>query len=233
MLRTIASMPVIAAATLLSGLVCIAVGLVDRSGLRAHDVAAWWGAFLLRCLGVRVEVKGASELPQGPAVYAANHASVLDIPILFAHMPVDFRIIHKRSLFLIPVIGLYLKVCGHVAIDRARAFQARKSLDKAIRRMRGGLSVLVFPEGTRSTTDEVLPFKRGTFVLAIDAGVPVVPVSLCGVKAVIPRGILSLRPGLVRVVVHPPVPTAGRTAADAAHLAAEVRAVVKEACAAA
>jgi 1-acyl-sn-glycerol-3-phosphate acyltransferase len=233
MLRTIASMPVIAAATLLSGLVCIGVGLVDRSGFRAHEVASWWGAFLLWCLGVRVEMSAAAGLPQGPAVYAANHASVLDIPILFAHMPVDFRIIHKRSLFLIPVIGLYLKVCGHVAIDRTRAFKARKSLDKAIRRMRGGLSVLVFPEGTRSATSEILPFKRGTFVLAIDAGVPVVPISLCGVKAVIPRGILSLRPGLVKVVVHPPIPTAGHTPGDAARLADEVRGVVALGCPAA
>ena len=131
------------------------------------------------------------------------------------------------------MVGLYLKVCGHVAIDRTRAFKARKSLDKAIRRMRGGLNVLVFPEGTRSLTGEVLPFKRGSFVLAMDAGVPVVPVSLCGVKAVIPRGILSLRPGLVRVVVHPPVPTTGRTAGDAAILAEEVRAVVASGCAAA
>jgi 1-acyl-sn-glycerol-3-phosphate acyltransferase len=226
-------MPVIAAATLLSGLVCILVGLVDRSGFRAHEVASWWAAFLLWCLGVRVELSAAAGLPPGPAVYAANHASALDIPILFAHMPVDFRIIHKRSLFFIPVIGLYLKVCGHVAIDRTRAFKARKSLDKAIRRMRGGLNVLVFPEGTRSATTDVLPFKRGTFVLAIDAGVPVVPVSLCGVKEVIPRGILSLRPGLVRVVVHPPVLTAGRTPAEAGGLADEVRAVVAQACAAA
>jgi 1-acyl-sn-glycerol-3-phosphate acyltransferase len=233
MLRTLVSLPVIAAATLLSGLVCIVVGLVDRSGLKAHEVSGRWGAFLLWCLGVRVELIAANERPPGPAVYAANHASVLDIPILFAHMPVDFRIIHKRSLFLIPVIGLYLKVCGHVAIDRRRAFKARKSLDKAIRRISGGLNVLVFPEGTRSSTSEVQPFKRGSFVLAIDAGVPVVPVSLCGVKAVIPRGILSLRPGLVRVVVHSPVPTTGRTGGDAGRLAEEVRAVVTAACAAA
>ena len=233
MIRVLAWMPVVAATTLIAGLAGIVAGLLDRTGRKARDVSGWWGAVLLWCFGVRVELSGASHIPPGPAVYAANHASVLDIPLLFAHLPVDFRIIHKRSIFLIPVVGLYLKVGGHVAIDRTRAFRARKSLDKAIHRMRGGLSVLVFPEGTRSVTGEVQPFKRGTFVLAIDAGVPVVPVSLCGVKAVIPQGILSLRRGLVRIVLHPPVATAGRPADDAARLAEEVRVIVAAGCAAA
>ena len=233
MLRVLAWMPVIAVSTLLSGLIATLAGLLDRTGRKAHDVSGLWGHVMLWCFGVRVELTGAHHLPDGPAVYAANHASVLDIPLLFAHLPIDFRIIHKRSLFLIPIVGLYLKVGGHVAIDRSRAFRARKSLDKAIRRVHGGLSVLVFPEGTRSATGEVLPFKRGSFVLAIDAGVPVVPISLCGVKAVIPRGILSLRPGLVRIVLHPPVPTAGKRGEDAARLADEVRGIVAAGCAAA
>ncbi len=233
MLRTVAWVPVVVAATLFLGLAGIAAGLLDRSGRTARSVAGLWGRFLLWVLGVKVHVDGAGNIPPGPAVFAANHASALDIPILFAHLPADFRIIHKRSLFLIPVVGLFLKVGGHVAIDRSHPFRARKSLDKAIRRMRGGLSVAVFPEGTRSLTDEVLPFRRGVFVLAIDAGVPVVPLSIAGVKALAPKGMLTMHGGGVRLVVHPAIPTAGHRATEAALLAEKARMIVAAGCAAA
>jgi 1-acyl-sn-glycerol-3-phosphate acyltransferase len=233
MLRTVAWMPILLAATAFFGLLGTGAGLLDRSGRKARDVSGWWGRFVLWALGVEVEVAGTANVPVGPAVYAANHGSTLDIPILFAHLPADFRIIHKRSILLVPFVGMFLKVGGHVAIDRKDAFAARRSLDKAIRRIRGGLSVVVFPEGTRSGTGEVLPFKRGSFVLAIDAGVPVVPVSLAGVKALAPRGVLTMRSGRVRLVVHPAIPTAGRAGGDAGRLAEEVKAIVENGCAAA
>jgi 1-acyl-sn-glycerol-3-phosphate acyltransferase len=136
---------------------------------------------------------------------------------------VDFRIIHKRSLYLIPILGWALYLGGHIGIDRANAFRARRSLGAAAERIRGGTSVAVFPEGTRSPDARVRPFKRGSFVLAAEAGVPVVPVSLLGVKAVVPQGIRTLRPGTVHLRVHPAIPQAGR---DAEALAEEVRRIV-------
>jgi 1-acyl-sn-glycerol-3-phosphate acyltransferase len=230
-LRVLLSVPVALACTMAFGLPSIAVGLVDHSGRFARRAAGAWGRLLLVTWGVRVLVAGRENVPAGPAVYAANHGSALDIPILFGHLPVDFRIIHKRSLYSIPVVGAYLYLGGHIGIDRGRGFRARRSLERAAARIRGGTSVAVFPEGTRSRDATVRAFKRGTFVLALSAGVPVVPVSLAGVKRLAARGLLRLKPGTVRLTIHPPVSTAGRDARDAAALADEVHRVVADGCA--
>jgi 1-acyl-sn-glycerol-3-phosphate acyltransferase len=138
--------------------------------------------------------------------------------------------VYKSSLSLLPLLGWAIWLGGHVPIDRRNAFRARRSLDRAARRIREGTSVVVFPEGTRSPDGAVRRFKRGSFGLAIAAGVPVVPVSLVGVKNVVPRGLASVRPGRVRVVVHPPVPVAGRQPAEAEALAEEVRRIVAAGC---
>lgn len=215
------------------GLAALPAGALDRSGRLAHAVARTWSRAVLRALGVRLALRGASNCPAGPAVYAANHASVLDIPVLFAALPVSFRIIHKRSLYLLPIVGAYLWLAGHVGIDRGKAFRAHRSLARAAERIRAGTSVAVFPEGTRSPDAAVRPFKRGSFLLAIEAGVPVVPVTLSGVRRVIPRGWLTLRPGCVGVTLHPPLPTAGRGPEQAEALARECREVVARGCEAA
>lgn len=204
-------------------------GLFDRSGHLPWRLARQWGRLVLRTWGVRVEVRGAGNVPSGPAVYAANHGSALDIPLLFGHLPAEFRVIHKRSLYWAPVIGQYLFLGGHVGVHRRRPFEARRSLDRAAERIRGGTSVAVFPEGTRSDDARVGHFKRGSFVLAIQAGVPVVPVSLSGVKTIAPRGMLLLRPGTVTLTVHAPHDTQGLGGGDAQALAERVRGVVASA----
>ena len=231
MVRILLAIPLIALDTLVFGSVALLAGLVDRTGRPCRRIARAWARVLLLVLGVRVEVSGRENVPAGPAVYAANHGSALDIPILFGHLPVDFRIIHKRSLYLVPVLGWSLYLAGHVAIDRGNAFRARRSLDAAAVRIRGGTSVVTFPEGTRSPDAEVWPFKRGSFLMALQAQVPVVPLSLAGVKRVAPRGIFTLRPGTVRLKIHPPIATAGLHAEAAESLAAEVRRVVAAGCA--
>lgn len=205
---------------------CVLAARADRSGRRAHAVIRAWAQALLRAEGVTVRVEGAPQLSDAPAVYAANHASAADIPIVFGALPFDFRIIYKRSLSFVPLVGWGLVAAGHVAIDRSNPFRARRSLERAAERIRRGQSVLVFPEGTRSPDGCVRHFKRGSFVLAMQAGVPVVPVSLVGVKRLAPRGLASLRAGEVTLKIHPPVPTAGRRVEDAAALAEEVRAIV-------
>jgi 1-acyl-sn-glycerol-3-phosphate acyltransferase len=225
-LRVLLAVPLIAADTLVCGAATLAAGPLDRSGEACRAIARAWARVLLLGLGVRVAVEGGENVPAGPAVYAANHGSALDIPILFGYLPANFRFIHKRSLYLVPVLGWSLWAAGHVGIDRGNPFRARKSLHAAAQRIQGGTSVAVFPEGTRSPDAEVRPFKRGSFVLALEAGVPVVPVSLLGVKRVVPRGIATLKPGTVRLVIHPAVPVAGRSADAAASLAEEVRRVV-------
>lgn len=208
---------------------CLAA-LADRSGRTTRELGGAWSRLLLRLLGVEVRVSGRENVPPGPAVYAANHASTLDIFVVFGHLPVDFRIIYKRSLSLIPLVGWAIRLGGHIPIDRSSPVRARRSIAAAARRIRGGTSVVVFPEGTRSRDGAVHRFKRGSFGLAIDTGVPVVPVSLVGVKSVVPHGLASVRPGAVGVVLHPPVPAAGRSPDEAEPLAEEVRTIVARGC---
>jgi 1-acyl-sn-glycerol-3-phosphate acyltransferase len=227
--RTLIAVPVIAALTAVFGTLGLLAALVDRSGRMPQRCTGVWARLVLRCLGVRARVSGLELLPAGPAVYAANHASALDILIVFAVLPVDFRFIHKRSLYLLPVIGWYLLLAGHIGIDRTNPFRARKSLQAAARRISAGTSVMAFPEGTRSPDERLRLFKRGSFLLALEAGVPVVPVSLAGVKQVAPRGLFTLRAGEVRVGVHAPIPTVGRDASEAEALAEQVRQTVSAA----
>ena len=222
--------PVALAATAIYASAACVAALVDRSGRTTRRIGGAWSRLLLRLLRVRVVVSGLEHVPAGPAVYAANHASALDIFVVFGHLPVDFRIVYKKSLSLIPLVGWAIFIGGHVPIDRRNSVRARRSIAAAARRIRAGTSVVMFPEGTRSPDGSVHRFKRGSFALAIDTGVPVVPVSLIGVKAVVPHGLTSLRPGTVGVALHGPVPTAGRAAGEAEALAEEVRQIVARGC---
>lgn len=232
MLRFVVAAIFASGLTVAIGAPAILLGLMRRP-FTVRSLTRAWGRGILWLGGVRVDVDGASHIPAGPALYAANHASVLDIPLLFAYLPVDFRIIHKRSLYLVPVLGLYLWVGGHIGIERGNAFKARRSLERAAARMRHGTSVVVFPEGTRSRTSGVASFKRASFLLAVEAGVPVVPVSLIGVRAILPGGPV-LRPGRVRLVLHPALPPAVGAGADAAgKLAEQVQRIVAAGCEAA
>ena len=225
MRRALFAAPVVGLATVPCGLVAIVLGLVGRVG-DAQSVARGWARFVLAVCGVRVHAHGASV--SGPAVYVCNHVSSLDIPILFAHLPADFRIVYKRSLLWLPLIGAYLWAADHVPIERSSPFRAKRSLDRAAVRIRAGTSVALFPEGTRRGTQGLGLFKRGSFLLAIGAGVPVVPVSLAGVQHLVPQGLGSLRGGSVSLQLHAPVSTAGRSPDEAEALAAQVRSVVEQ-----
>ena len=231
MARAVLALPLIAAYTALLGMPAIVFSLLGRPR-SARRMTAIWARLVLRSLGVDVTVCGAEHCPSGAAVYAANHTSALDIPILFGYLPVDFRIIHKRSLYLVPVLGQYLYVSGHIGIHRGSAFRARKGLELAAARVRAGTSIVVFPEGTRSPEGAVGDFKRSSFLPALEAGAPVVPLSLVGVKCVA-RGGLRVHAGRVQLVVHAAIPTAGRDVEEAGALAEEVRRVVRTGCEAA
>ena len=203
-------------------------GLVRPAAVQALSRA--WSRLLLRLFRVAVRTQGQEQIPAGPAVYAANHSSSLDILVVLAHLPVDVRIIYKKSLSLVPLLGWSIAVGGHIPIDRSNPFRARRSLQKAAERIRAGTSVLVFPEGTRSPDGAVGHFKRGSFSLALEAGVPVVPLSLVGVKTLVPRGLASLRSGEITLRVHPAIPVSGRSRDDAEALAEEARLVVAAGC---
>jgi 1-acyl-sn-glycerol-3-phosphate acyltransferase len=209
---------------LMVGIPGLFLGLLDPRRRILIWITRGWARLVLLCAGIRVVVEGRECIPAGPAVFAANHVSALDIPILFACLPTDFRIVHKKSLYWAPVVGAYLFFSGHVGVDRKNPFRAKQSLKLAARRIHDGMNVALFPEGTRSRDGRLQPFKRGSFVLAQDAHVPVVPVSLIGVKALVPGGLVSVRGGRVTLRIHAAVSTEGR-AAEA--VADEVRAIIR------
>jgi 1-acyl-sn-glycerol-3-phosphate acyltransferase len=204
-------------------LVQLPVMAVTLSG----DFSIWlarkaWAPSALWLCGVRVEVVGQEGLPEGPAIYASNHESALDIWALFRSIPRNgLRFVAKRELFRIPIFGWYLKLARFVPVDRRQHAKAVAALKRAGEIVRGGTSLIVFPEGTRSPDARVQPFKKGPFVVAWEAGVPVVPVAIAGAAALNPKGRLVVHPGTIRVGLGAPV--SPRDFPDKTSLLREVR----------
>jgi 1-acyl-sn-glycerol-3-phosphate acyltransferase len=201
------------------------LGVSDRPGGLYDREPRDWAHHLLRATGLPVEVSGLERLERDrPYVFAANHASFVDIWVLLGRLPGSLRFVAKRELFSIPVFGRALRATGQVAVDRQHLEAATQSYEEAAREVRSGRSVIVFVEGTRSRTGRLQEFKKGAFVLAIAAGVPLVPVYLRGSHRVLPRGSLWLRRGPVRLVIGEPLPTEGLTYDDRDDLLARTHA---------
>jgi 1-acyl-sn-glycerol-3-phosphate acyltransferase len=186
----------------------ILLALITGSGDPAHNVGRLWGKFVLWGSRVKVEVTGQEHIPSGvPVVFASNHTSQFDIPILYQTLPVQFRFLVKKELFKIPLFGAAMRRTGYIPIDRTRGKAALQSLREAANRIREGTSVVVFPEGTRSPDGRLSSFKVGGMMLAIKAQCPVMPVAISGSHKILPKGSLRIRPGRVHVSVGRPVPT--------------------------
>jgi 1-acyl-sn-glycerol-3-phosphate acyltransferase len=180
-----------------------------------------WGPWGLWLAGARTEVEPFPALPDGPLIFACNHESALDIWVAFKLLPRSFRFIAKQELFRLPVFGAYMRLGGHIPVDRGNHARAVQALRRAGEAVRAGTSLVVFPEGTRSRDGRILPFKKGPFVVAKEAGVPVVPVAISGSGCVTPKDAIAVVPGTIRVAVGEPVdPGAFATKED---LLAEVR----------
>jgi 1-acyl-sn-glycerol-3-phosphate acyltransferase len=191
--------------------ICVLISLIfDRSGNSVHSIGAFWSRILLFLSGVRVGVNGVENIPEGPVIFASNHQGAFDILVLQSYISTQFRWISKESLFKIPILGWSMSLAGYISIDRGRAALAYRSIEKAVDRVRReGISVLIFPEGTRSTTGTLLPFKRGSFLLALKCGVPILPVSIQGTRDIMKKGSMLIRSADVKVVVGRPIDTAG------------------------
>jgi 1-acyl-sn-glycerol-3-phosphate acyltransferase len=182
----------------------------------------------LRTTGVRAHVSGIEWLDRDQSyVIASNHQSIYDIPILFASLPLQLRIVAKASLGRFPFLGWHLQRTGHLLVDRRNP--GASIVSKMKRLVREGHSLIVFPEGTRSVDGSVGRFKKGTFLVAIDAQLPVVPVSVSGSRHVMKKGRLMVCPGDVRVTIHAPMLTAGVTRAEVGDFAERARVVVRSA----
>lgn len=183
-----------------------------------------WAPALIWASGARFQVEPLPELDwKTPRIFVLNHESMLDIACAFAAIPSNLRFVAKHSLKYVPFLGWYMWLTGMVFVNRGRRDQAFASLRKAGERIREGATILAFPEGTRSTDGRILPFKKGIFVLALEAGVPIVPVAISGSGKVVPSGSFRLRGGPVRLKMGTPIPTSGRRPEDRDALMAEVR----------
>lgn len=195
-----------AATMVLFFLASLPVMLVTGRG----DLPMWlarvaWGPSCLRVAGARLVVHRLGALPEGPAIFASNHESALDIWAVVSALPRTVRFVAKRELLRIPVFGWYLALGGHVIVDRRDHERALASLARAAERVRGGLSLAVFPEGTRSWDGRVHPFKKGPFAIAEQAGVPVVPVAVTGSRAITAKRRIEVHPGTIHVSMGEPV----------------------------
>ena len=218
--------PVIGVYTIVLGTISILSSLFDRSGDVGHRCARLWSSLILRTTGVRVSVTGVEKLEQGPSyVLASNHQSIYDIPILFATLPLQVRIPAKASLGRFPFLGWHLRRTGHLLVNRSNP--GADIVDKMRRLVSESHSLIVFPEGTRSIDGRVGRFKKGSFLVAIDAGLPIVPISVTGSRHVMLKGRLMVRPGDVRVTVHDPIPTAGVTRPHIGEFVDRVREIVR------
>ncbi len=189
---------------------CLAIVsvLFDRKGTAYHWVGRTWSKQLLQIFGMRVHLKGVENLEQGKSyVYVSNHASMFDIPAVLGHIPDQVRIVFKKELSYVPIWGWSLAVGHYIAINRARAKDALKSLDEAAQKIRNGASVLLFAEGTRTRTGKLQPFKRGAFSLAVRSGIPVVPLTINNSFRILPKGSLRIRPADIEIVIEKPIPT--------------------------
>lgn len=180
---------------------------IDRSGRTYHRMALLWSKGGLVAAGARVEVEGAELIPRDqPLVFMGNHQSNFDILALFQAIPLRFNWLAKEELFKIPVFGPSMRSAGYIPVNRGDGRDSLKSLARGAKLVRGGTSVAIFPEGTRSNDGKLLPFKRGGFILAAKAGVAIVPFSISGSRKINPPdNFLSLRSGVIRVRFSPAV----------------------------
>lgn len=215
--------------SLLGGAAALVAAFVTRRGHGVFAVARAWARGVLATSFLRLESERETELPaDGRYVFMANHQSLFDIPVLLASLPGEARLLAKRSLFRIPVFGWALAAGGFVPVDRKDRSSARQSFQAAIERLERGVSILLFPEATRSHDGRLLAFERGGFLLAMKSGLPIVPVGVSGTLAAQPRHSFLIRPGVVRVRYGRPVEVAGRSLRELAELTASVRARIGE-----
>jgi 1-acyl-sn-glycerol-3-phosphate acyltransferase len=213
------STPLIVLATIFMGTLSLGASFFDRTGATQHKIARVWARMLLAVGFVRVRVEGLEKLdPAAPYVLVSNHASFMDIPVILAKLPHQFRFFAKKDLFQIPFLGTHLQRAGHLPVDRSSARSSLKSMSEGAKMLRNqGVSVLLFPEGGRSP-EGLREFKEGAAYIAIKAGVPAAPMALCGMRAILPMGSIHLRGGDAVLRIGDPIPTEGMELSDRAAL---------------
>jgi len=232
MIRSAILLLVIPLYTVVAGLFALPVAYLTRSPAILYYLARLGVRMGLSIAGVRVIAHGREKIPPQPHLtYMFNHASNLDGPVIFTQIPGEVKALGKKEMFKLPVLASVMRLAGFIPVDRSDRTAAIRSIERAAEAARGGASFFLAPEGTRSQNGELLPFKKGGFHLAVTAGVPIMPITIRGARELMPRGSFAVRPGVVEVFFHNPVPTRGLTRSDVPTLTAEVRTQIESALA--
>ena len=209
------------AATMLLMLVTLNVGISIWMARRVWSPVLVWSA------GSTLEVHGVENVdPKRPTIYVSNHQSAADIPVLFMAIPADLRFVAKKSLSYVPVLGWYMLLAGYVFVDRGNRTKAIASLERAAEKIRKGISLIMYAEGTRSEDGRILPFKKGPFALALKSGVAVCPVTIEGTGRMMPKGRWHITPTRLKVKIGKPIDTSKYASDDRERLIRDVRAVI-------
>ena len=227
-IRSIAAYLITLIYIVIAGPVGVVIAVVFRWKWALYRLghAGTWLA--LRSAGIRWRVTGLGQVPKQAVVFCSNHESNVDPPVLFKVLHPQLHVLYKAELHKFPIMGTVFDVGGFVAIDRGDRERSMASITRGAAALRAGLSFLIFPEGTRSHTGEMLPFKKGGFIMALQAQVPIVPVAVQGGRAAMRKGSAFVYPVTVDVRVGAPIPTAGLSISDKEVLIARVRAAIQQ-----
>ena len=218
--------PLIAAVVVFFGTLSLLCGVWDKDGSQQHWIARQWGRVMLVIAMSPVTVEHGERLGRGNAVYAGNHLSYYDTPVIYAKLKFQFRILAKAPLWKIPFIGWYLQRSGQVSIDQSSARAGVASLGRGVKTVQSGLPMVIFPEGGRSFNGTLQPMLAGAAYIAIKAQVPLVPLTLVGTYELLPIHVYAMRPRPLKLIVGEPLPTEGLTGKDAEALTQRLMAVI-------
>jgi 1-acyl-sn-glycerol-3-phosphate acyltransferase len=221
--------PLIWLYTLVLGLLALPGGLFDRSGRRLHWFSRAWSWLIMKTILSPVEVIGLEKIDiSKPHVYAVTHASAMDIPFLYVYLPFQFRIVFKKELLSYPVVGWQLKRSGQVCIDQQKPTNSIAAIRSAVKSLRAGMPLVIFPEGGRTPDGEIKPFLPGAFFLAIKAQVDIVPVALIGTYELLPMNTYHIKCRPLEMRVGKPIATAGLTMRDMEAVSEKVRKAMED-----
>ncbi len=224
MIRTIFVWSCIVIATLALGILAFVTALFDRKGKIVHQYARLWGKIALWANGVKVKLQGLEHVKgKGPYIFMSNHQGSYDIFALLGHLPFQFKWLAKKELFSIPFFGWTMAAAGYISVDRKGTRETVEAMNDAARKIREGMSVVIFPEGSRSQNGTIQPFKKGGFTLAIKSKVPIVPIAIHGSRTIMPKDRLKISPGEIRIQLGSPIEIENFSLKDREFLMAKVR----------
>ena len=221
--------PLIWLYTLILGILALPGGVFDRSGRRLHWFSQTWSRLIMKTILSPVKVHGLDKIDTSkPHVYAVNHASAMDIPVLYVYLPFQFRIVFKKELLSYPVVGWQLKRSGQVCIDQQKPTNSIAAIRSAVKSLKAGMPLVIYPEGGRTPDGEIKPFLPGAFFLAIKAQVDIVPVALVGTYELLPMNTYHIKCRPLEMRVGEPISTAGMTMRDLEAVSAKVKKAMED-----